>query len=79
MIKWIVLLLVIFGIAMGLSMYANAMPEFFALVTRLVEYLKTNLKPVASALWTFIWGFVLELLNAMQEWLTKIAVKFVGG
>lgn len=80
MFKWTIISVgIIFGIALCISVYANAMPEFFGLVTRLYQYAWTNLPPVAKVVWTFGWGFGLEFISAIQDWTIKIASKLVTG
>lgn len=79
MFKWILVTVgIVFTALVVLAIYAGAIPEFFGLVTRLVTYSYTNLPPVMKSIWNFGWGLILEFLSACEDFVMKIAPKFLG-
>lgn len=66
--------IVFFTITLLVSIYAHAVPEYFAMVTRLVTYIKENFHYISD----FCWGLIFEWISAFQEWIVKITISILG-
>ena len=67
--------LIFFVVTLCISVYAHAIPEYFAMVTRLLEYVKLNSHLIGE----FFWGLGFEFVSAVQEWVVKITINVLGG